>query len=419
MTENLTRRARLALATLLFGLVRTQPFRGNPFQALGPEPRVLVVRQQNQMGDMLLATPCLRALRECLPGSWITLLASDENAAVVRNNPYVNEVLVYSKKLFRTKPLALIEFISTLRRRRFDVALVLSTVSLSVTNAILCMLSGARYRVTYSGESFGLGFVDRAFHVAVPIPDASIHQSRLGLGLLEHFGITTRDLSPIMVPSDDDDEFAKEFVSRLRYGNGAQSGFDAAGGSTSEEGSAPQESRRAETGIHVQVAEGGRAKLALMPPKSLVAIHSGAGKTKNRWPAARFAGVARALNTDHGSKIIVMAGPADAEVLNEILGNLDFEPVLLTGQTIGRVAAVMKRLDLLICNDTGVLHVAASVGCPTLALFGPTDAARWAPLSTRVRALRAPGADLRQLEEKEVLALALEMLSGKGGTRAD
>ncbi len=327
------------------------------------------------MGDMLLATPCLRALRECLPKSRITLVASDENEAVVRNNPYVDEVLVYSKKTFRTNPLALLGFLSTLSRGRFDVAVALSTVSLSVTSALLCVLSGARFRVTYSGESFGIGFVDRAFHFAIPIDDAAVHQTRLGLGLLEHFKITTRDLSPIMVPSEEDEAFAREFASGLQSAGGA--------------------------------------------PSILVAIHPGAGKRKNRWPAARFAELARALNARPDSRVLVMAGPSDAEVQGELLKDLGFEPVLLTGETIGRVAAVMKRLALLVCNDTGVLHVAAAVGCPTLALFGPTDPARWAPLSAAVRTVRAPEGDLGRLDQKQVIAAAVEMLSSKGPVRAD
>jgi ADP-heptose:LPS heptosyltransferase len=356
-------------------MARARELRGNPFRAPGPRVRVLVVRQQNQMGDMLLATPCLRALRECLPRSWITLVASDENEAVVRNNPHVNEVLVYSKKKFRTNPLAFFAFLWTLNNRRFDVAVMLSTVSVSVTSALLCVWSGARFRVTYSGESFGAGFIDGAFHFSFPIEDAAVHQTRLNLQLLEYFKVTTRDLSPIMVPSDEDEKFASEFESRLRQSGAAQT--------------------------------------------RLVAIHPGAGKRKNRWPAARFADLARTLGAVDGAKILVIAGPSDAEVLKEMLANLDPKPVLLTGETIGRVAAVMKRLDLFVCNDTGVLHVAAAVACPTLALFGPTDPARWAPLSKAVRTLRAPGEDLSRLDQKEVTVVALEMLSSKGAVRAD
>jgi ADP-heptose:LPS heptosyltransferase len=385
LAEKIERRIRLAFASFLFRLVRAKPASGNPFELAGPAPRILVVRQQNQMGDMLLTTPCFRALRETLPESLVTLVASDENQAVVRNNPDLSEVLLYSKKLFRRRPWRLFSFIATLRRRQFDVGIVLSTVSLSVTSVLLCLLSGAKYRVGYSGRSFGMGFVDGTFHVVVPLVDGTIHQTRLGLRLLEHFGIHTQDLSPVMLPGQDAEKFAEEFVVSQGLQHGA-------------------------VPLH-----------GAKPPGStgpVVGIHPGAGKKKNRWPVSGFAYVASALSREFDARILLVGGPADREVLDSLLEILEFRPVLLTGETLDRVAAVMKRLSLFICNDTGVLHVAASVGCPTLSLFGPTDPRRWAPLSERVRTLRAPSLDIATLKEAEVLAAAVEKLSGKGAKGA-
>ncbi len=370
MGRRLERRLRLALASAFFGLLRTKPLDANPLESHSPGTRILVIRQQNQMGDMLLATPCLRALRESLPGSFITLVASHENEAVVRSNPHVDQVLVYDKRRFRSNPLALLGFLRVLRRGRFDVCIVLSTVSSSVTSALLCLVSGARHKIGYSSETFGVGFVDRAFHAAVPMPRTQVHQSRLGLGLLEHFGVSTEDVSPIMRPSDEDDAFAKEFLSRASLKAGAP----------------------------------------------LVGIHPGAGKKKNRWPAARFARVANELHRAHDAQVIVMGGPADKEVLDAMTKELEFRPVVLTGHSIGRIAAVMQKLALFICNDTGVLHVAAAVGCPTLALFGPTDPRWWAPLADGVRTLRAPGLNLDGLSESLVMDSALELLSRGGET---
>jgi len=287
----------------------------------------------------------------------------------------VNEAVVFSRKAFRLNPLALLGFIWALNGKRFDVAVMLSTPTMSLTSALLCVWSGARFRVAYSGESFGMGFVDGAFHFSFPIEDAAAHQTRLNLQLLEYFKITTQDLSPIMVPSADDEEFARELDSRLRPASTA--------------------------------------------PSRLVAIHPGAGREENRWPAARFAELARVLGASDGMKILVVAGPSDVEVADEMLASLDPKPTLLTGETVGRVAGVMKRLDLFVCNDTDMLYVAAAVGCPTLGLFGPTDPARWAPLSKAVRTLRAPGEDMGRLDQKEVTAAALGMLSSKGAARAD
>ncbi|KPJ59370.1 MAG: hypothetical protein AMJ46_11585 [Latescibacteria bacterium DG_63] len=368
MGATLERRLRLTLASAFFGLLRTKSPEGNPFELSAPGARILVIRQQNQMGDMLLATPCLRALRRNLPKSRITLIASDENQAVVRNNPHVDEVLVYDKRSFRRVPLAFWRFLRNLRKRDFDICVVLSTVSCSVTSVLLCLLSGARCRLGYSGESLGMGFVDRAFHAAVPMPVGDMHQSKLGLKLLEHFGVSTEDLSPIMQPSKEDDAFADEFMSQASL----------------------------ETG------------------RVVVAVHPGAGKKKNRWPVSGFAHVASELHGTHGAQIVVMGGPSDQEVVDAVLKELKFSPVVLTGQSIGRIAAVIKKLSLLICNDTGVLHVAASVGCPTLALFGPTDPRWWAPLAGCVRALRAPHSQIEHLDAQSVLASAAELLAQKG-----
>jgi len=326
------------------------------------------------MGDMLLATPCLRALRQSLPQCWMTLLASHENEAVVRNNPFVNEVLVYDKRAFRRRPLGLIRLLRALRKRDFDISVVFSTVSFSVTSSLLCLASSARYRLGYSGKSYGLGFVDGVFQVTVPLVDESVHQTRLSLKLLEHFGVTTDDLSPVMVPSEDDNKFAAEFVS----------------------------------------------KSSLQPEgrSVVVAIHPGAGKAKNRWPASRFAAVANRLHSELEAQVVVIGGPSDSEILEAMLKEMEFACSVLAGESIGRVAAVIKKVLLFICNDTGVLHVSAAVGCPTLALFGPTDPLRWAPLTDCVRTLRAPGCRMEELTEEAVFTSAAEMISSKGETRA-
>ncbi len=375
LADTIERRTRLALASLFFHAMRTRPLGADTLKALGPSPNILVVRQQNQMGDMLLTTPCFRALRESLPGSWITLVASDENEAVVRSNPHLDEVVVYRKTLFRRNPAALLNFLAAVRKRRYDVGIVISTVSLSVTSVLICLASRARCRVGFSGSSFGMGFVDRAFHAAFPILDPDVHQTRLALSLLENLGVHTQDLSPIMVPSSEAEAFAREFMS----GRGLETG---------------------EVAGHTDLGAG-----------PVVGIHPGAGKNKNRWPASGFASVSNALRKELGARILVIGGPADSEAIDTMLSALDFKPVLLSGESLDRVAAVIKRLSLFICNDTGVLHVSAAVGCPTLSLFGPTDPSKWAPLSGRVTTLRASDSDLKHLGEDKVLEAARERLA--------
>ena len=146
------------LARLFSLFLRTVPLTPVQFEAETIE-RLLVIRQQNQMGDMLCAVPALRGLRKRFPGARISLVAAAINSEVMRGNPWIDEVLVYDKRRQMRNPFHLPVFIAGLRRRRFDAALVLNTVSFSVTSMMLSAASGARLRIGCSGAAFGAGRV--------------------------------------------------------------------------------------------------------------------------------------------------------------------------------------------------------------------------------------------------------------------
>ncbi len=128
-------------------------------------------------------------------------------------------------------------------------------------------------------------------------------------------------------------------------------------------------------------------------------IHPGSGSPKKNWPPDRFAELARAL-----PDVLVLAGPAEEERLGEIEdacpGRLLFSPdwELLVGALVLATGYVG--------NDSGITHLAAALGAPTVALFGPTDAAMWGPRGARAKVLRGleavtPGDVLAALEEIE------------------
>jgi ADP-heptose:LPS heptosyltransferase len=77
--------------------------------------------------------------------------------------------------------------------------------------------------------------------------------------------------------------------------------------------------------------------------------------------------------------------------------------------TVGVCAALLERADRFLCNDTGLMHVAGAVGTPTLALFGPTDPAQWAPRLFALRPLRHETGDLKALDTDQVLQAFLEL----------
>jgi heptosyltransferase-2 len=138
-----------------------------------------------------------------------------------------------------------------------------------------------------------------------------------------------------------------------------------------------------------------------LPPRFL-AVHPGSGARRKNWPADRFAALVRALSPDRPWLLVV--GPAETEV-SERLGRLPFAvPVFERGVRI--VGGVLGQAGLYVGNDSGVSHLAAAFGAPTLALFGPTDPALWAPVGPRVTVLRSPDGAMTGLPLEDVLAAA-------------
>jgi ADP-heptose:LPS heptosyltransferase len=100
---------------------------------------------------------------------------------------------------------------------------------------------------------------------------------------------------------------------------------------------------------------------------------------------------------------LLLAGPQDGEVTAAVLSAGGAEPLPEARDlAVGELAALLARCSGYVGNDSGVTHLAGLLGIPTLALFGPTDPARWAPLAPRVRVVRAQGPSLDGLEVAEV-----------------
>lgn len=115
-----------------------------------------------------------------------------------------------------------------------------------------------------------------------------------------------------------------------------------------------------------------------VPPRPVV-LHPGAGARWKRWPAAHFAALADAL-WERGHGVTLLAGPADEEAIAEVRARLAHPVPTLHRLPLCTVATVLARAAAYVGNDSGISHLAALAGAPTIALFGPTDPANWAPL---------------------------------------
>jgi len=329
-------------------------------RALRPS-RILIVRQHNQMGDMVCATPALHAIREQYPEAEIGLICAPVNRDVVMHNPHLDRLFIFSKRDC-THPGPLLAFIRELRTFDPDLAFVLSSVSWSVTSAALAAVSGASVIVGGDSRPFGFDISRHAFSLEMasdPVTDR--HAIDHNLAPLAAIGIVTADHDTVVVP-------------------------------------APGEISRAED---IRRGVSGDGPLWIM--------HPGAGKTQNLWPVDRFAEMA-ARAVVAGKPLLVIQGPADGEVMerfhatcDRLLSPPDLERVaVIPPTTVGVCAALLVASDRFLCNDTGLMHVAGAVGVPTLVLFGPTDPALWAPRNAALTWLRDTTGDLEALDIETV-----------------
>lgn len=311
--------------------------------ALQPR-RILLVRQHNQMGDMVCATPCFRAIRETWPQAETALVTAPVNRDVVANNPHLNRLFLFEQRLWR-RPLRFAKFIRDVRAYGADLAIVLNSVSFSATSAFLALWSGARHVVGGDSAPFGSG-VARAYSLRMPsLPELDRHSIDHSLEPLAAVGIGTADRSTVVVPSAQQDREAATLIRELLAG------------------------------------------------AAYWALHPGAGKRQNIWPPDRFAAVAARV-AGAGTPVLVLHGPSDRQELAAFQETLNLPPhaapvVVTPPISVGTGAALIAGAGRFLCNDTGVMHVAGAVGTPTLALFGVTDPAIWKPPGDQVVTLRA------------------------------
>lgn len=166
------------------------------------------------------------------------------------------------------------------------------------------------------------------------------------------------------------------------------------------------------------LSDSARDKAArLLPDGPILALAPAASAPFKEWPRERFAALAHRLTGEggvlEGARITVFGGPGDEAAAREAVAGID--PARLTdltgALTIDEAAACLVRATVFIGNDSGLMHLAAAAGVPTLGLFGPTDERLYGPWGARARAIRAGGpADER---ERAKLRFAQESLMGE------
>jgi heptosyltransferase-2 len=301
--------------------------------------RILVVKLAD-LGDLLTATPAIRALRLAHPRAHLGALVTPKSAPLLEGTDLVDEIIPFEKAAFdhplgagTSLPKAL-RLTRQLRTRRWDALALLHhlTTPFGVAKyASLCIASGAH---VIAGLDNGRGWfltervVDDGF--------GARHEADYWLAVAGRLG--GHNPAPrYEVPTTTADRgWAAEQVARL-------------GGSGAD----------------------------------LLAIHPGSGafSLARRWPAERFAAVARGLAAGHGLRPLVIQGPGPDEPLlaRAVAVGAGGAAIVGPAPTLGALVALLERVRLFVGNESGVLHLAVAAGAPIVAIFGPTNDRAWGP----------------------------------------
>jgi ADP-heptose:LPS heptosyltransferase len=121
----------------------------------------------------------------------------------------------------------------------------------------------------------------------------------------------------------------------------------------------------------------------------LILLHPGSGSPKKVWPPFGWLCMINRLSAEKNLRFALLQGPADAEIVHHLRSQLEtIAPITVDNWPLGKLAALMSQSSLYLGNDSGITHLAAACGTPTIALFGPTDPRIWAPRGPRVKIIR-------------------------------
>ena len=288
----------------------------------------ILIRATNWVGDAIVALPALRAVRSQFPEAEITILARPYVAAIYKNQQVCDNTMFVEETG---------DIVSELRAQKFDVALLFQN---AFGAAWFAWRAGIPQRIGYARDGRSLLLTK-----AVPVPkpgEIPLHEQYYYLELLRRAGWL--------------DSLPTESFIRLNV---------------------PEENR--ERAAEFLLSAGVR------PDGFRIAIGAGASYGSAKcWPPDRFAELANRLQGRAGAEVILFGTSTEAAVSSAIAAGMHRPPIDLTGKTtINDLPALLSQCHLFIGNDSGAMHVAAAVGLPVVAVFGPTDPFGTSPVTPR------------------------------------
>ncbi len=295
----------------------------------------ILIRSTNWIGDAVMTTPAIRGVRKNFPNARIAILAKPWTAPVFQNNPHVDEIIPYEASGAGGR----VALAGQLKQRGFDAAILFQN---AFEAALIAYLARIPIRIGYARDM-------RAPLLTHPVACTKnirkLHQTHYYNEILKGAGLTPDGSRLELYVSPSERKTAAEILKRENI-----------------------EASDRVVGINPSATFG----------------------SAKQWFPERFAEVSDRLNREFGTKTLVFGGPGDKELGERIKGIMNSKAVDLSGKTTLKEAiALISRCDLFVTNDSGLMHVAAALNAPQIAIFGSTDHVATGPRNERARIVRS------------------------------
>ena len=328
------------------------------------QPRILVVKL-SAIGDCLHATPAVRALRQSMPEAHIGWAVHQHCSSVINNNEDISKIHRWDRKRMLEEFFTLRK---SLRRENYSIAIDLQGLFKS---GLITKISGAKRRI---GRAEAREFAGTFYTEKAP-SQAGKHIIDQYLGIVERAGAKWESVPNMVFPvTTRDQAYARVLLTEPPL----------------DEANRP-----------------------------IVVLNPSAGKVNKQWPPEAFARLADSLIAELDALCLVTGAPNDGPLGEAIVAAARRSPNLhnIVGRTsLHQLAGLLSQCNLFVGGDTGPMHIAQAVGCPVLALFGPTDPKRNGPREPQHRVIYKDDPEkevsMHKITADEVFHEAKDMLKG-------
>lgn len=290
--------------------------------------RKILVREPNWLGDAIMTLPAISGLKKGFPDAEIDIVIKPRLIDIFLKNPMIHNIISYEPEKKHRGIINRVKFYNNLMRKKYDMALLFQN---AFDAALMSFLAGVPIRIGYPTDGRGFLLTHK-----IPLNEnvRKLHQRDYFTNIIKEIGLQHVNIIPEICISDTDKKVSEKLLH--------QSGI------------------KEDTG--------------------LIAIAPGAAYgTSKQWLYQRYAELADMLQ-EKGKGIIIIGTAGEFEIAKKMMDSMKTKPVNLTGRTsLGGLIGIMKRLDAMICNDSGAMHLAACLDVPLICIFGATDPGRTSP----------------------------------------